>query len=151
MPACSCNNPIPWSRFVTEFSLSFSSRLRSLVLVAGEQIHDILELHIKRPQPGGDFECEVIHDNKGTPTRLVATMSREGRQVLSRASGCASSTPAIPGFVEVSPAHRTEAVRDAISKHLGATAVSIPELPRPVESLRDEIARHLGYDSKETA
>ena len=96
----------------TEFSLTFSSVYKSLVLVASEQIHDdIVEVHIKQSPQGGDFECKVVRANKGMPTRLVATMSRE--------KGHASGRETIPGFIEVSPAHQVDNLRDAIARHFG--------------------------------
>ncbi len=100
----------------TAFSLTLDSTYGSLVLVAGETIIDVSEVHITR-LTDGSFNCEVTRAG-GNPVRLVASASPAGRQAMERANGRLSS---VPGFVEVNaPASTTvSSLADDIARYLG--------------------------------
>jgi hypothetical protein len=97
-------------------SITLDSTHGSLVLVSGETIIDVNEVHITR-RPDGTFSCEVTRAGE-TPVRLVASVSKAGRQALEKANGRLSS---VPGFIEVTaPASETvSSLREDIAKLLG--------------------------------
>jgi hypothetical protein len=102
------------------FTLSFDGVYGSLVMLVGDSIIDLSEVHIAR-QPSGRFDCEVACAG-GAPVRLVAAVSKEGRQALERANGKLSS---VEGFVEV----------------------AAQPVGEPKQSLRDDVAACFGCEA----